>query len=70
MKIFTYRVEDSAHYCPTMMPRVTLYVAKNEKGEDVWSSPDFEIVKEYCRQHNRRLAEEEAMALSRILRTE
>lgn len=69
-RMFTYRVEDSAHYRPDLRPEAVLYVAMNEKGEDVMSSPDLAIIQEYCRQHTRRLAEEDAMALSRILRTE
>lgn len=70
MKQFTYRVEDSAEYRPDLRPRVTLYVAMNEKGEDVQSSPDLHFIQTYCENHTRRLAEEEAMALSKILRTE
>lgn len=70
MRQFTYRVEDSAHYRPNVAPRATLYVAMNEKGEDVKSSPNAQIIQEYCRQHTKRLAEEDAMALSKILRGE
>jgi len=70
MRRFTYRVEDSAHYEPRLTPRATLYVAMNEKGEDVKSSPDCHIIQEYCRQHSKRLAQEDAMAASKILRGE
>lgn len=70
MRQFTYRIEDSAHYAPSFSPRSTLYVAMNEKGEDVKSSLNAQIIQEYCRQHTKRLAEEDAMALSKILRGE
>ena len=70
MRQFTYRIEDSAHYAPGLAPRTTLYVAMNEKGEDVKSSPIAQVIQEYCRQHNQRLAQEDAMERSKILRVD
>ncbi len=52
MRIFTYRVEDSADYEPTLKPRETLFVVMNEKGVDVFSTPSFADAKQFCEIHN------------------